>query len=358
MTSHSHKGFTIIEFMIATMLGMFIILGITTLFSEASNTVTDINRMHRQLENSLFATDLIASELSLAGYWGEASAPIDADEPSYGPLRGRTDIAGFPTTPIPACIGTGRTGLLPVVELGWGMEHGVVSGAGSKLATELAANKCEGAFSVPSNNAYFALRRASTCHYGQDGCTMEENSFYIQTNGCFDEDAGLNGGEIDIKKVTTETVASELTYTLYGCQTTANVYNYVSNIYYINEAEELVRLYFDKVKYVEEMLVEGVEHLSFEWFIDTDGDLEHDTVVTELTPEYSKRVRGIKVWLVVRGLEPVADFTDTNTYLIAGNTWTPPAGSLNYPRILKTHMVDVSRVVTVQRGGRGNGGRK
>lgn len=186
---------------------------------------------------------------------------------------------------------------------------------------------------------------------------MEENSYYIQTNGCYIRDV-LEGGEIDIKKVNTETVATEMNYTLYGCETPAPVYNYVSNIYYVNEDEELVRLYFDKTKYVEEMLVEGVEHLAFQWFIDTDGDLEHDTVVNELTVEYAQQVRGIKVWLVVRGLEPIEGFEDTNTYLIAGDVWSPPASSLSYPRILKTHMVDVSRVVTVQRKGRGSGGRK
>ena len=358
MTSRSHRGFTLIEMMIAMLLGAFIILGITTLFTEASSTVTDVNRMHRQLENSLFATDLISSELSLAGYWGEAGNPIDAKDPTYGPLRGRTDTDGFPLAPVPACIGTGRTGLLPTVELGWGMEHALVSGNGATLASELASNACEGSFSTPSTNAFFALRRASTCACGQDDCTLEENAYYIQTNGCFDESIGWNGGEIDIKKVNTSTVGTELTYKLYGCTTTAPVYNYVSNIYYVNSQEQLVRLYFDKTKYVEEMLVEGVEHLSFEWYIDTDGDLEHDTVVTQLTPEYSKRVRGIKIWLVVRGLKPIEEYTDTNTYLIAGNVWEPPASSINYPRILKTHMVDVSRVVTVQRKGRGKGGRK
>ena len=80
-------GFGLIELMIALTLGTVIILGVTTLFSDSSRALNDINRSGRQLENSLYAIDLLAKELALVDYWGEAGAPVDADDPAYGALR-------------------------------------------------------------------------------------------------------------------------------------------------------------------------------------------------------------------------------------------------------------------------------
>jgi len=51
--------------MIALALGTVIILGVTTLFSDSSRALNDINRAGRQLENSLYAMDLLAQELAL-----------------------------------------------------------------------------------------------------------------------------------------------------------------------------------------------------------------------------------------------------------------------------------------------------
>ena len=74
-------GFGLVELMIALALGTVIILGVTTLFSDSSRALNDINRAGRQLENSLYAMDLLAKELALVDYWGEANAPVDADDP-------------------------------------------------------------------------------------------------------------------------------------------------------------------------------------------------------------------------------------------------------------------------------------
>ena len=56
-----------------------------TLF-DSSRTLNDITR-GPTTENSLYAMDLLAKELALVDYWGEANAPVDADDPAYGPLR-------------------------------------------------------------------------------------------------------------------------------------------------------------------------------------------------------------------------------------------------------------------------------
>ena len=64
----SAQGFGLVELMIALALGTVIILGVTTLFSDSSRVLTDITRAGRQLENSLYAMDLLAKELALVDY--------------------------------------------------------------------------------------------------------------------------------------------------------------------------------------------------------------------------------------------------------------------------------------------------
>ena len=65
--------------MIAMTLGIVIILGITTLFADTSKSLASVDRSGRQIENALFTLELLASELSLAGYWGGANYPVDAE---------------------------------------------------------------------------------------------------------------------------------------------------------------------------------------------------------------------------------------------------------------------------------------
>ena len=352
----NQKGFTLIEFMIALVLGMTVVLGITTLFIDSSKAVTDVNRAHRSLENSLFATDVLASELGLIGYWGEASAPIIADHPDWGPLREHvlSDYYGFDDVPI--CIGKNVSGYDTDIELAYAMEHPVASDDGSLLDL----TGCSSSQTVSNTSQFVSVRRASTCAYyeGVQDCPLVENAYYIQTNGCYIEDV-LNGGEINIRQVNSSNYATELDFTLYGCNVTAPIYTYVVSTYFVNDQEQLIRLYLDDDnQYKEEMLVEGVEHLSFQWFIDTDGDLEHDTVTDTLDQADGNSIRGVKIWMVVRGLEVIPEFTDNYVYFIRGQVWDVPTGNEKYSRMLTTQMIDINPVVDVQRNQDKGKGRK
>ena len=155
------------ELMIALALGTVIILGVTTLFSDSSRALSDITRAGRQLENSLYAMDLLAKELALVDYWGEASAPVDTDDPAYGPLRAaeidNLVIGPYPETP-PLCVGTGATGFEARVELAWAMEYPLLAGLGSEVNAAVNAGQCKGGGSTATATAaYIAVRRASTC---------------------------------------------------------------------------------------------------------------------------------------------------------------------------------------------------
>ena len=310
-------GFGLIELMIALALGTVIILGVTTLFSDSSRALNDVNRAGRQLENSLYAIDLLAKELSLVDYWGEASAPVDADDPAYGVLRASEldglEIGPYPASP-PLCVGTGATGFDPRVELAWAMESPLLSGFCAEINAAFDKSYCNGGGSPSSAGAaYLAVRRASTCATGvgpiatRNGCRAVDDFFYLQTNGCYDENAGLSGGEVKLYGLGSADVESTLTYSRYSCNTSerAPIYRYVSRIYYVNQSNQLVRLFLDSLEsgghgYVQEILVDGVEDLQFNWFIDDTGNGSYDRKLSALPAAEAANVIGAKIWLKVQ----------------------------------------------------------
>ena len=342
------RGFGLIELMIALALGAVIILGVTTLFTDSSRALNDINRAGRYVENSLYAMDLIAKDVALVGYWGEASALMPPDNPNFGALRaaeiGDLNATGYPNSPPPLCVGTGATGFDPRIELGWAMAYPLLAGQGVEADVAAGVDPCNASGSTAwSKVDYVAVRRASTCALG-DNCRAVGNFFHLQTNGCNDPNDNLKGGEVKLHKVSGDTVDGTLNYRQYGCGEAAPVYRFVSRVYFVNYADELVRLSLDEIDgaplYQQEVLVEGVEVLRFRWHVDDTGDGEYDRVVTVLSHEDAANVVGVRIWLLVRDTAPRTEYADPNTpYQIAGETWAVPDGREAYPRVLQTRMV-------------------
>lgn len=358
------SGFGLIEIMIALALGTVIILGVTMLFSDSSRALNDITRAGRQMENSLYAIDLLAKELALVDYWGEANAPIDVDDPAYGALRaselGGLEIDPYPESP-PLCAGTGATGFDPRVELAWAMEYPLLAGLGSEINSAVGASQCNGGGSTAAATAAFvAVRRASTCATGPgtlaatNRCGEVDDFFYLQTNGCYDENAGTSGGEVKLYRSNSAGMSTIFDYTRFGCDANepatgmgvAPIYRYVSRIYYVNQNDQLIRLSLETLDsggtgYQPEILVEGVEDLQFEWFIDDSGSGAYDRVERTLATSDAGNVIGVKIWLMVRDTQPRPGYADTTAYTVAGELWSVPAGMTSYPRTLQSRMVSL-----------------
>ncbi len=356
-------GFGLVELMIALALGLVIILGITTLFADSSRTLGDISRAGRQLENSLFALDMLAGELALVGYWGEADYPVVADDPTFGPLRAsETDgvtVSGFPMPP-EVCVGTGGSGFDPKVELGWAMEYPLMAGLGTELDAALSSSACSGALaSIPSvAEEFVVIRRASTCATGNAGLAAENECpeigdfFHMQANGCYDSNDNLSGGELKLNRITEATAESLLDYRGFACDSEiAPVYRYVARIYYINQQDQLIRLQLEESgKYEEQVLAEGVEALRFEWLIDRSGDGDYDVIKSTPDSTWSPAMRatdwqnvvGAKIWMIVRSGTPQPGYTDTNAYNLPGQSWVNDQPG--YTRLLRSRAVDLVNI--------------
>lgn len=86
------RGLTLIEFMVAIVLGMLMVAAIATLIANQSTNRAEIDRSGKMIENGRYALQAIAQDLEMAGYWGET--PKTPDAPATLPDPCATTIAG------------------------------------------------------------------------------------------------------------------------------------------------------------------------------------------------------------------------------------------------------------------------
>lgn len=356
--SHSKQqvGFGLVELMIALALGLVIILGVTNLFVDSSRTLGDISRSGRQLENSLFAMDILASDLALIGYWGEANYPVLANDATFGPLRvSEAGTVDPPNSPMSDnfCPGRGAGSESARVELGWAMEYPVVTSS----AGDARVLNCTDAAPAPKPTEHaVAIRRASTCSVlpSSSDCPIDSaGGFHLQVNGCNDINAGVSGGELKLYWVTQATIEALLPYRSFKCgrgleaseSALAPVYRYVSRMYYISVDDELIRLDLVGGEYHYEVLAQGIEALRFEWLIDQSNAGDYDVILSseeEISPAELQDVVGVKIWMIVK--------SDTPTTTLEGSTITYVLGSSNFevsdpfPRLLRARTVDLINI--------------
>jgi len=72
------RGLTLIEFMVAIVLGMIIVAALATLVANQSANRSEVDRQGRTIENGRYAVRALAEELQIAGYWGELTTDFTA----------------------------------------------------------------------------------------------------------------------------------------------------------------------------------------------------------------------------------------------------------------------------------------
>lgn len=67
-------GFSLIELMVAITIGLAVLAGLTTVFSNSSATYGELEKTAQQIENGRYAIDLIGQDLRHAGFYGQFQA--------------------------------------------------------------------------------------------------------------------------------------------------------------------------------------------------------------------------------------------------------------------------------------------
>ena len=117
-------GFSLVELMIAMTIGLVISAALATLFGQLSTANREQFKASMQIENGRYTTDLLASELRHAGFYGEfamlppaaATLPDPCTVPAEGNVNSTTAdhplafyVQGYPAASLTASALGGRS---------------------------------------------------------------------------------------------------------------------------------------------------------------------------------------------------------------------------------------------------------
>lgn len=88
---HKQAGFSLIELMVAMVVGLLMLVAVLQLFLDITRTNDEMARTNAQIENGRFTIQLVANDLMHAGFWGGYI-------PEYDDLTATGAPAGFPAS--------------------------------------------------------------------------------------------------------------------------------------------------------------------------------------------------------------------------------------------------------------------
>ncbi|WP_299492193.1 PilW family protein [uncultured Shewanella sp.] len=290
------KGLSLVELMIAMVIGLFLIAGVFTLFMLSSNNVTTTSHFNQLQEHGRIALDFIERDLQMQGFMAE--------------FTGEGFVLGINTrNNAPAlsdaqdCIGSGvNNASFPKDEsahfrLLWGYEHGV------------SVDTLDCLTQVQSNTDVLQLKRL----IGPNVTSFDDNRYYtaISANEVIFFAGDQSAPTLD----------------------NARFWEYQHHVYFIQEDNGmpvLMRRILTnggmRTSSSLQQLVEGVENMRVLYGFDNDGDLSADSFmpaeqVTELM--WDQGAVALRIFLLIRTLFEDNSFTNTVRYQLGDKNIGP-----------------------------------
>lgn len=330
VSTHMHRsrqlGVGLIELMVALVIGLFLILGAVTVFSQSRSTYRTAENVARLQEIGRLAMDVVETDVRMANFWGMSNradyivnrAPIGQPPPAG--LNGTQQANA-------AVCGDAGAGNYFVVNL-----DEYIDGSNNSYALTCAAN------SYQAGTDTLWIRRANSAQ----PATMNTDRLYLQTSriqgtlfvpGCTDP--------TDLACIP----ADYLPPASQSRELEAHVYYVSSASTNRNDVPSLRRKRFANVNgtaanaFIDEEIVPGVEDLQVRLGVDTDGDTNIDQYVEPGAVPANADVVSATIWLRIRAEEREVGHVDGTTYDYADIT--PVTPNDNFRRILLTKTIHI-----------------
>ena len=298
------RGFGIVELMIAMALGAVILLAVSELFLSNTRSRAEIEKSGRQMENGRFVLQMLADEIGNAGFAGESGGFLEENDEGSDDEEGEQGAA----------VASAAAGAGPRVCAGTGASSEVLVALSAPVFGGTGDPGCLANSSVTpkDESQYIALRRASSVACPPDACDQRREAYFLQVG------SRERGGVFEREVARRANVKTELTL-ITSNNTLAPIYPFLSRIYFVNNAGVLYRqelLDDGGPKYQRVPMVEGIEHVAFEYGLDETGDGVPDAYKSASGMEGSlwRDVTAVRVWVLARNLEPTPGYQDDNTY--------------------------------------------
>lgn len=254
----SQAGFSLIELMVASAIGLMIMAAILTLYLNVTRTNDEMAKTNVMVENGRFAIQILQDDIAHAGFW-------DGFIPDYDDLSlkvGETPVDTFTSIPTP-CLNYASS---------WSDGHKkrrlgiVIQAYGAR------PSNCDGLLpNYKDNTDILIVRHAATCVAGVAGCDADvSGNLYFQASRC----------STDASRYVLSTTGHVLKKM--DCVTPADKRRFVYNVYYVRDfsvtagdgVPTLMRsqMGLNGTLGTPEPLVEGVEGFRIELGIDHVSD--------------------------------------------------------------------------------------
>ena len=328
------RGFSLIELMVALLLGLLLMSGIIAVYLESKRGWAQDEAIARVQENGRYALRLLSREIAMAGFLG-----------------GVTELDAVSSPAVSDC----QTWLLKLDQKIDGPDENSThknsfqSYNAADDSAPAAFGSCFGAADVVAGTDILAIRRASDTplilagEWHNDFTSLTSSAYYLHN-----DDSGLGDSEIVLGSALD---TSELT----AADSTADVWAYYGRIYYIGIENGVPSLCVRSVQNTAQTcLVSGIESLQIELGVDTDGDAIPDEFVSDRVADAPgavdpDTVLSIRLHLLVRSLEPVRSSpTDSRTWSLGDQTLTTNASAADqfYRRVFTTTVPRNNQVFT------------
>lgn len=313
------KGMSLVEIMVAMVIGLFLTLGVFTMFNMSSSNVTTTSQYNQLQENGRIALAILERDLSQLGFMGDITGTDF--------VLGSNATISIGTTVSNDCIGDGvNNASLPNNQSAhfrrlWGYENGVSSISFACLQD------------VKNRTDVLQVKRL----IGPPVVAADVKSTHFYVSATSSEAVFFSGaGAVPVLP-------------------NARIWEYQHHIYYIKDDAEGIPVLRRRTLSTgngmsnEEQLVEGIENMRILYGFDNDGDDTPDAFMSaaEVTSlmwdnQEFQRLVALKVYILVRSIQEDSSYTNVTKYRLGDkdtNTKIPVTEDHFRRKVLSTTVV-------------------
>ena len=284
MKTNSQQGFSIVEMMIALVLGLSISGAAITLFAQSKNNYLEDDGLARMQENARYALHLLTHDIAMAGFWG-------------GAMPGLIDNASVSIAANDDCGASGETD--------WAFD---VFQPLQYFKPPSSSDTPNSLFGCISNDEYVPDTNVLAIKHigGSPVFTLNEDHVYLQTSA----------------------VGALLHQAAEGDVTPPNAQDwaYQVHVYHIEDNGDIPTLQRKQLggnlKMQDEpggSLVEGIEYFHVQFGIDTTGDGTANHYLPT-TPTTTNTAVSVRLYILVRSIKPLYSHVDDKDYVLGDVT--------------------------------------
>jgi len=284
------RGLTLIELMIAILLGAILSLGIVNLYLESKRNYGAEEEMARMQENGRYVLDMLKRELMLAGFFG---GTLDADDMVVQAVG--ADCAG-------ANWALDATNTLEFVD-----DHNVASNPVTNVGTTLT---CVTGSDVQPLSDVLAIKRTAGEPTLRNG-SYADNFDAMDTHQRWYMRVSNLGEDRDWAYLASDSLDASLEY-----------WEAYARVFYIRKYSEsaadkiptLCEQYLEGNAMTSRCLAEGIEELQIEFGIDSDADGVVNQYKSAPTSADMANAVAARVYLLVRSIDTIPGYTNAKSY--------------------------------------------